>query len=476
VAAIPYLITDPEATARTLAPILSIPPAKLVDRLRGGTYQPLVQNLDLRAAQRLRALDLPGIDIAASQTRVYPQGRLAAQVVGLTGDGGKGISGIEAVENQALTGRPGLRRELRDALGRPVRFLPGRDPVSGQRVRLTIDSGIQSIVGRVLAQNHAEFGSTASMAVVIRPQDGAILAMATAPGFNPNDRRTVSFDDQRNRPVTDSFEPGSVFKLVTISAALQERKVTPDTMLYLPPTYTLYDRTLHEAERSYAVTWSVRQILAESSNIGTVKIAQLLGKDRLQRWIERFGFGHLTGIDYPGEQPGFLRPPSQWYGTGILNIPIGQGDTITALQLARAYAAVANGGLLVTPHLVQDVGTRVASHARPQRILSPGTARTLNQMLRGVVSDTGTGVKATVPGYVVAGKTGTAQKFEHGQYVSRYVASFVGFVPANRPRFVIAVTVDNPTKGSIFGGQVAAPAFEQIAAQSLQHEKIPPSG
>jgi cell division protein FtsI (penicillin-binding protein 3) len=304
-----------------------------------------------------------------------------------------------------------------------------------------------------------------------------VLAMATVPRFDPNRRQSLNAELERNRPVTDTFEPGSTFKIVTVAAALSRGLVTPETVFSLPPTLTLYDRTLREAHRDIYVSWPVRDILARSSNIGTVMIAQRLGKDELQRWIERFGFGSPTGIDFPGEVSGYLRPPSEWYGTGILNIPIGQGDGVTLLQLARAYAAIANGGYLVTPHLASRVGGKATPPARRTRILSPRVARQVDRMLRGVVSPDGTGALASVKGYTVAGKTGTANIFDAriGEYTSRYTASFVGYVPANKPRLLIAVTVQEPTKG-IYGGEVAAPAFERIAAFSLLRRKIPPTG
>jgi cell division protein FtsI/penicillin-binding protein 2 len=262
-----------------------------------------------------------------------------------------------------------------------------------------------------------------------------------------------------------------------VSGALSRHLVTPSTVFSLPPTLTLYDRTLREAHRDVSVAWPVSDILARSSNIGTVMIAQRLGKEDLQSWIERFGFGSSTGVDFPGEVSGYLRPPDQWYGTGILNIPIGQGDGVTLLQLSRAYAAIANGGYLVTPHLVSRVGGRATPVPRRKRILAPAVARQVDGMLRGVVSPDGTGALASVKGYTVAGKTGTANIFDPstGEYTSRYNASFVGYVPANHPRLLIAVTVQEPTKG-IYGGEVAAPAFERIAAFSLLRLKIPPSG
>jgi cell division protein FtsI/penicillin-binding protein 2 len=315
------------------------------------------------------------------------------------------------------------------------------------------------------------------MAVVMDPSDGRILAMATVPRFDPGNRRRLSDDAMRNRPITDEYEPGSTFKLVAISGALQEGLVTPRTSFYLPTQLQLYDRPFGEAHRDFAVTWSVADILSHSSNIGTIKIAMRLGKQRLQHWIERFGFGKPTGIDFPGEASGTLQPLDRWYGTSIGSIPIGQTDTVTLIQLARAYAAVANGGWLVTPHLVARVGGKEIPHPRGRRILTAATAEAVNQMLRGVVSERGTGAAASVPGYEVAGKTGTAKKFDRQlqRYSdTKYTASFVGYLPAEHPRLLIAVAVDEPSAGAIFGGEVAAPAFERIAEFCLLRLKIAP--
>ena len=478
VSATPYLIKDPAQTASRIAGLLGMREPDLQAVLaRRTTYVVVAKNVDVSSGQRIEQMHLPGIDLTDTQQRVSPRGGTAAQIIGLTGEGEKGISGLEEEFNSALTGRAGLRKEATDPFGRPIQILANRDPVPGRDVQLTLDSAIQERTEQVLADTREQFGAKAAMAVVMRPSDGAVLAMATVPRFNPNQRESLNAELERNRPVTDTFEPGSTFKIVTVSGALSQGLVTPDTVFNLPATLTLYDRTLHEAERNVDVSWPVKEILARSSNIGTVEIAMRLGKDDLQSWIQRFGFGSRTGVDFPGEVPGYLRPPSQWYGTGILNIPIGQGDGVTLMQLARAYAAVANGGSLVTPYLVSRVGGRPVRVPRPKRILTPAVAAQVNQMLRGVVSPDGTGNLASVKGYSVAGKTGTANIYDPrtGQYTSRYNASFVGYVPANRPRLLIAVTVQEPTKG-IFGGQVAAPAFERIAAFSLLRLKIPPTG
>lgn len=478
VTATPYLVTDPEGTAAKLGAALERDPNELAKALAGrGGYEMLAREVSPRRAERAKALDLPGIDFEDTYQRFQPGGPLAAQVVGLTGDERQGLSGIEAQLDDVLTGRDGRRVEVRDVFGRPLKVLADADPEPGTDVRLTIDTTVQERVVRILAETRKEFGAKSAMALVMRPRDGAILAMATVPGINPNDRRRLNEDNERNRPVTDTFEPGSTFKIVTMAGALEEGVVTPTTSFDLPVQIRRYDRELKDSEREKPVTYTATEILEKSSNIGTVFIAERLGKERVQAWIERFGFGRPTGIDFPGEVPGIMLPADAWSGTSIINIPIGQGIGVTLTQLTRAFAAVANGGLLVRPHLVERVGGEPVPQPAPERIMSRATARKLDRMLRTVVSDGGTGTLAQVQGYEIAGKTGTANKIDEGtgEYSdSRYLASFVGYAPASRPELLIAVAVDEPTQGAYYGGVAAAPAFEQIAEFSLQTLGIAP--
>ncbi len=295
--------------------------------------------------------------------------------------------------------------------------------------------------------------------------------MAEAPTHDANASGTKGL--QTNHAVTDVFEPGSVFKVVTIAGALSEHLVTPQTPFKLPYSIQVADRRIHDAELRGTETMTVSQILQRSSNVGTVTIARtLLGETRLKKWMKQFGFGQRTGIDFPGESPGLL--PSYWSGSTIGNVPIGQGVSVTAIQLASVYAAIANKGLWVQPHLVDHVQGEKPPPPKTRRILSPRVDRTLLQMLKGVVSDVGTAQAAEIPGYSVAGKTGTAQKpGPHGYEPGKYVATFVGMVPASNPRLVVLVSVDQPTR-AIFGGVVAAPAFAQIASFDLQYLEVPP--
>jgi cell division protein FtsI/penicillin-binding protein 2 len=477
VTATPYLVIDPKGTAATLGPVIQRDPNDLANALsRPGGYVVLARNVPPAAADAAKKLDLPGIDFSDTWQRFSPAGPQASQLVGLTGDTHQGISGMERQVDRALTGTPGHRVEVRDLLGNSIQVLEDREPVPGENVQLTIDPTIQDRVERTLAATREKYEARSATGIVMDPRTGAVLAMATVPRFNPNRRTVINPALERNRPVTDTFEPGSTFKVVTMTAALEDQRVLPGTTFNLPTQITRYDRTLRDAHERPAVTLSASEILAQSSNIGTVLIAERVGAARLQAWIERFGFGSRTGIDFPGEVDGLVLPLERWSGTSIINIPIGQGIGVTLAQLTSAYAAIANGGRLVEPHIVDRVGGAAVGHAAGRQIMTHKTARTLDRMLRGVVSPDGTGSLAQVEGYQVAGKTGTANKIDPatGEYSSLlYTSSFVGYVPANDPRLVISVAVDEPG-GAYYGGEVAAPAFEDIAAFSLQTLNIAP--
>lgn len=477
VSATPYQVTDKQGTAERIATAVGLPVAEALKRISvTGGYASLSRGVDQQRARYLRTLNIPGIELTDAQKRLYPLGTIAAQLVGMTDDYGVGIAGLEKNMNSALSGTTGQRQEVRDPRGRALRILGDTEPTPGRTVTLTLDSAIQqkteSVLQKVLLDNTAK----AASAIVMRPSDGAVLALATVPGYDPNDRASFTADAERARSITDTYEPGSTFKLVTVAGALDEGLVTPTTVFDLPGTLTLYDRTLKESHPRPAVAWNVQEILQNSSNIGTVKIGMLLGPTRIQRWIQRFGFGSKTGIDYPGEVSGITMSADRWSGTSILNIPIGQGVGVTLAQMAQAYGAIANGGVMVPPHLIKRVGARAPTHPRGQRIVTARTARQLTTMLQKVVSDDGTGALAKVPGYTVAGKTGTSNKIDPstGRYIESYVASFIGFAPATRPALIVAVMVDEPTAGSYYGGQVAAPAFEQITQFALQHLRIAP--
>ncbi len=476
VSATPFLITDPVDAARRLAPIIGRDPAELEEQLDSDDgYALLARDVSPGDARRAKALDIAGVDFVDTYERYLPRGPLAAQVVGLTNSDRVGISGIEQRYDGPLTGTPGHRLEARDPFQRPLQVLDSEEAQPGHSVQLTLNSVIQAKVEQVLMDTREAFGAKSAMAVVMRPKDGAILAMANVPRFNPANRRTVNPDLARNRVVTDAFEPGSTFKIVTIAGALEEGVVKPNTRFYLPSKLETYDRTLEDAHEREPIHATVTEILQQSSNIGTVLIAQELGQSKLIEWIDRFGFGKPTGIDYGGEAQGIVRSAEEWSGVSITNIPLGQGISVTLMQLLNAYATIANGGFQVTPHLTARIGDTSVAAERGPRVLSAATARKVDRMLRDVVDVEGTGGRAAVRGYAVAGKTGTANKIDPqtGEYVERYIASFVGYLPADRPELLIAVVVDEPGY-PFYGGDVAAPAFEKIAEYSLQMLEIAP--
>ena len=472
----PRQVDDPRGVALDAGKDLGLQPTAiyplLTDRSRGFVY--LARKADPEKAAKLEKLDLPGLGFYPEELRTYPQDSVAAQVLGYAGTDNHGLEGLEKSLDQVLAGHPGSETIVKDPLGRALDVVSNKPATPGKNVRLTIDDQIQANAESILGSTVRRFGAKSATAIVLDPYSGAILAMAVAPGFDANRFGTTNPDRRRNRAVTDTYEPGSTFKLVTISAALEDHFVTPKTSFVLPPTIHVADRVIHDAEPRGTERLTVRQILEHSSNVGTVTIAERLGPGRLASWVSRYGFGKPTGIDFPGESPGFALPLDQWSGSTIGTVPIGHGISVTPLQMARAYAAIANGGVLVQPHLVERIDGRLVRHRHGHRVVSREVSAEMMSMLRSVVLE-GTGTEAAIPGYTVAGKTGTAAKVDpDGRYsTSRYVASFVGMVPATKPRVVIMVMVDEP-HASIWGGTVAAPAFQQIARFNLQHLEVPP--
>ena len=377
--------------------------------------------------------------------------------------------------NKQLSGSPGVQTQVDDPFGRPIDIVKSRAVREGADVHTTLDHTIQAQAEQVLRETVKAWHAKGASAIVLDPRTGAVLAMAQAPGYDANNTSKVSLALQRNSSVTDTFEPGSTFKLVTIAAALSSGIVSPSTKFRLPYSIHVADRVIHDAEPRPTEWLTVSQILAQSSNVGAITIARMLGPARLAAWIQRFGFGRLTGIDFPGESSGIVLPLEKWSGSTIGNVPIGQGIAVTPIQLAAAYAAIANGGVWVQPHLVKRVGGHVERGFAHRRIVLPGTDDELKTMLTGVVDEHGaTGNEAAIPGYSVAGKTGTAQKPGPNGYIpGAYVASFVGTVPVKHPRLLVLVVVDEPHR-AIFGGTVAAPAFAQIAKFDLQYLSVAP--
>jgi len=472
----PRQIQNPQATAELVARVLRIDPeevlAELSDRSHGFVY--VARKADPERVKILKEKGIVGLGYTDEEQRVYPLGHVASQVVGYAGTDNHGLAGLELGLEGVLSGHDGSETVIRDPSGQAIDVLKSSSAREGQSVTLTLDHTIQAQAEAVLRKTIDQWDAKAASAIVLDPRTGGILAMAVERGYDANLFPIVPKDRQRNRTVTDTYEPGSTFKVVTVSAVLSEHLVTQNTAFTLPYSIHVADRVIKDAHPRGTERLTVDQILSQSSNVGTITLAEKLGATKLSQWISRFGFGHLTGIDFPGETPGIVPPLAKWSGSTIGTLPIGHGIAITPVQMAAAYGTVANDGVWLRPHLVDRLGSKREGAGAGRRILTPGVSRQVLRMMEDVVIE-GTGQEAKVPGYKVAGKTGTAAKPDPsgGYSTSRYIASFVGIVPATSPRLVILVTVDEPA-AAIWGGVVAAPAFQQIAGFDLQYLEIPP--
>jgi cell division protein FtsI (penicillin-binding protein 3)/stage V sporulation protein D (sporulation-specific penicillin-binding protein) len=448
----------------------------------GAVQVTLERQVTTAKAERVLAPEVRGIDAIPEDRRSYPAHSVAAQLLGFTdidGHGRPNGAGLEYALDEVLSGRPGQEVVVRDAAGARLNTVALRKPVAGKDVRLTIDRAIQGDVQEILAATARRWRARSATAVVLDPRTGEVLALATAPAYDNNDVHELPPKELARRTplraVQDQFEPGSTFKVVTMSAALASGRVYPQMRFNdLPPELKVADRTIHDAEDRGPVDLTASQILRHSSNVGTVTIAQIVGRVIIHDWIRRFGFGETT-LGLPGETAGIVLAPDDWSGSSIGNIPIGQGIAVTAVQMAQLYATIANGGVRVEPHVIRRIGDGPVTRPEQRRVVPPEANAQLVDMLKGVVSDDGTGTAAAVPGYTVAGKTGTAEKPDGkgGYSDTDYVASFVGFLPADDPRAVVMVAVDSP-RGNIYGGAVAAPAFAEIAQMLVRALSIPP--
>jgi cell division protein FtsI (penicillin-binding protein 3) len=476
--ATPYQVKNPAVAARRLARVLDRPQRELLEAMatRDSGFVYLARKVNLAVAERVRKLDLKGVGLLPDSRRIYPQGQLAGQVLGTVGIDNQGLTGLESAHDDVLRGSDGEREIVRDALGDELErnTVTGAEP--GTEVRLTIDASLQAHTEDVLQKIGRRYEPAGATAIVMDPQSSEVLAMANWPGVDPDDPAAAESETLRNMATGFTYEPGSTFKAFTVAGALEEGVVTPETVFDLPPTITLYDRTIEEAHERGPVTLTVAEILAQSSNIGAVKIGLELGGERFDHWIRRFGFGEPTGIDYPGEERGIVIPTDEYSGSTMGNLPIGQGLSVTPAQMAAGFAAIANGGVLRPPRLVLEEGGEPAAPPQGERVMKRATAGKLSSMLEGVLAAGGTASEVTVPGYKLAGKTGTAQKVIDGTYSdSQFVGSFIGFAPAKDPRLLVSVVVDDP-KGEYYGGVVAAPAFGEIAKFALPYLGIAPGG
>ena len=480
----PQAIGDKREVAKQLAGVLHVPAREIEGKLRGnGSFAWVARQLPLEITREVRKLNLPGIYFLEAHRRSYPRATLAANVIGYVGVDGDGLAGVEHSFDREVRGTPGKVTLLKDA--RKGMYLVGGEganrPRDGQHVVLTIDAVIQFIAEHSLEEAVTRYRATGGSAIVMDPNDGAILAMASYPTFDPNHFSDFLPVAWRNRNVHDLYEPGSTFKVVTAAAGLEEHIVTPSQMLDCGNgEITVANVTIHEHDGHRYGLLSFEDVIVNSSNVGAARVGLALGERRFYNWIRRFGFGERTGIALPGEATGLLRRTEKWTQVSPASISIGQEISVTPLQMVRALAAVATGGMRVEPRIVErvidDEEKTVYEPPRraPARVMSEKTAAVLNEILKGVVAR-GTGTQAALAEHVVAGKTGTAQKAGRGGYsADRFVGSFAGYVPADRPRLAILVVIDEP-RGEHYGGTVAAPAFREIAEASLRYLGVAPS-
>jgi cell division protein FtsI (penicillin-binding protein 3) len=476
VAADPYLIKDPQGVAQRLAPLLRKPITTVLSALskRRTGFVYLAHLIPGDRAGAISKLRIDGISLIPQVTRVYPRSWAASQVLGTVGWDDQGLSGVEYRYNKSLRGRDGVRKFVNDAIGQPISIDNVRATAPGKPVSLTIDAPLQDEVEQVLAGVGARYQPKGATAIAMDPNTGEILALANWPRVNANDISGAPGYARQNRALGFDYEPGSTFKAFTVAGALADGIVTPGTVIPVPSVLQVADRQIHDAEQHGDETLSVAQVLQVSSNIGAAQIGMKTGPQRFDYWVHRFGFGSPTGIDLPGEERGIVLHYEQYSGSSMGNLPIGQGESVTPIQMATAYSAIANGGILRPPHIVKAIGGKPTPIPRGRRIIPPTIATELRGMLRGVFADGGTASGAAIPGYDLAGKTGTANEVVGGQYSSTaYAASFIGFVPASAPRLLVTVMVDQP-QGAIFGGAVAAPAFQQIVGWAVPYLGISP--
>ena len=477
IAATPYLIDKPAEVAAQLSRILAVPEdellRKLVRRDTGFVY--LARRVPTRRALRAQKLHIEGLEFIPEYSREYPRDWMASQLLGTVGSDGTGLSGLEYRLDDRIGGRDGERRLVRDALGDTIELREARRTVPGQDVRLTLDANIQDHTEEVLADVGELWQPKGATALVMDPRDGSILALANWPRVNANRLYEAPEYAMTNRATGATYEPGSTFKAFTVAAAVEDGKVTPTTPFTLPPVLRVADREISDSHARGWETRDVAGILAESSNVGAAMIGRKLGATRFDQWVRRFGFGKPTGVDLPGEEAGIVLTYDQYSGSTAANMAMGQGLAVTPMQMGAAYAAIANGGILRAPRIVDSVGSREQPVDKGRRILSEATAASVRKMLEGVLGPGGTATGAAIDGYELGGKTGTAEKpDENGGYSkTKFVASFVGFAPAAHPRLLVAVMVDEP-KGDIYGGTVAGPAFKKITSFALTNLRIAP--
>ncbi len=474
----PRQIKDKEKAVQALRGILGLDYGYLKGRLsRDKGFVWVSRKLAPEKVRAIKSLKLKGLDFIRESKRCYPNKGMASQEIGFAGLDNTGLEGIELAYNDYLKGEPGWAQVLRDSRQNRLLWEKMILPKDGADIVLTIDEFIQFVAERELERAYKTFRAKGASVIVMNPHTGEILAMANRPGYDPNHPQSASLDSRRNRAICDMFEPGSVFKIVTASAALEEKRFNETDRFFCENgAYRVANHILHDHHPHGWLTFS--GVFAESSNIGTTKIAQGLGAEAVYKYASAFGFGRTLGIDIAGEIPGVLKEPKVWSKTSIGAVPIGQEVGVTALQLAGAISVIANGGVLMRPYIVkaiQGADGEVIKEFEPQlirKVISPETAERVRDILV-MVTEEGTGKSARVEDFKTAGKTGTAQKIEaNGAYShSKYTASFIGFAPADDPLIAVVVIVDEP-RPAYFGGVVAAPVFKRIAQDAVKYFKL----
>lgn len=478
----PSQVDSPHQLAAQLNRELSLPKDEIYSKLTSKKkYLWLKRNLTPREAEKIKALEASGLEWVTESKRYYPNRDLAGQILGAVGIDGQALGGIELAYQSVLVGDGSPLNTYRDARGEQFE-LPGRSLQKDvpYDLSLTLNKSIQYALENELSETCRRLKAKACTGIVLDPRSGAILGMSSYPTFNPNAFGRYEWSQWKNKAITDGFEPGSIFKVVMAAAALETETVKPEDRFFCENgSYPIGRQTIHDHE-PYGLL-SFREIMKVSSNIGFYKIGQRVGKKSFSQIIHSLGFGEKSGIDFPGEEPGLVRPASEWRDIDFANIAFGQGVRVTPLQILRAFSVIASGGYDVKPHFVNKVTSPDGqliwqTESSRKRILKPETAKQLTQMLIEVTEEGGTGNRARIPGYTVAGKTGTAQKFKGNQYShTDFMSSFIGFVPAENPRVAAIIVVDEP-RTEIYGGLAAAPAFRNVSWVALRELGVSPQG
>ncbi len=475
------LIEDPAAAAARLAPLLNVDQATLQQRPTGDDiFVYLAKDLSPERWRQVKALEIQGVFSEKTTARTYPSGTLAANVLGFVNAEGVGSGGIEMALDSSLKGVDGSRNFEQGARGQAIPSAEDvlRAPVHGRGVQLTINRDLQYVAQRAIATKVKEAGAESGTVIVLEAKTGRILAMATAPTFDPNNYRDAKPENMGNRPVSEIYEPGSTGKLLTLSGVVEEGEATPTSKIVVPPTLTRAGWTTNDFAPHGTLQLTLTGVMAQSSNIGTILFADKIGGDKLYEYQRKFGMGQPTGLGFPGEENGLLPKPENWWPTTFQALAYGQSYSVTSLQVAQVYQTIANNGTRLTPRLIDGYvnadGSFEPAPTQPgTRVVSTKTATTMRKMLENVVTN-GTAKVGAIPGYRVGAKTGTAERVVNGRY-SGYTASFIGLAPADDPELVVQVALQDPKNGR-YGSVLAGPVFNTVMTYALQELKIPPSG